>query len=146
MRPPLCETQFSSADCAEGSLKYARCVCFLASGLRLMIVLPPSSMMLPAWHIGPVPPPHSSVMMIFLPSLLNPAVCRPWKLLVSVRADRRTGFSGVEILTMLEWLERAAAGRRIAGSAVTSWQFRGPVLTGMPPGLAAPPGAGARGG
>jgi hypothetical protein len=41
------------ADCAAGSLKYARCVCFLASGLSEMIVLPPSSMMLPAWHIGP---------------------------------------------------------------------------------------------
>ena len=76
MMPPLCATQFSSADCADGSLKYARCVCcFLAS--REMTVLPPSSIMLEAWHIGPVPPPHSSVWMSFLPSLLNAAVWRP---------------------------------------------------------------------
>src|ERR1043166_1191723 len=115
MRPPLCDTQFSCADCADGSLKYACCVSFLLSLLATTIVLPPSSMMLPAWHIGPVPPPHSSVQSVFLPSLLNPAVCRPWKLLVSVRADSRTGFSGFEISTMMEWLEHAAASRCIAG-------------------------------
>src|SRR6188768_4102649 len=129
MRPPLCETQFSCADCAVGSLKYARCVSFLLSGLEVTIVLPPSSMMLPAWHIGPVPPPHSSVQRVFLPSLLNPAVCRLWKLLVSVKADSRTGFSGFEISTMIAWLEQAAASRCIAGYAVTSWQLRGPVFS-----------------
>src|SRR5437762_927049 len=90
-----------------------------------MMVLPPSSMMLPAWHIGPVPPPHSSVQRVFLPSLLNPAVWRPWKLLVSVSADSRTGFSGLEMSTMMAWLEQAAASRWKAGYAVTSWQFRG---------------------
>ncbi len=92
--------------------------------------------MLPAWHIGPVPPPHSSVQRVFLPSLLNPAVCRPWKLLVSVRADSRTGFSGFEISTMMAWLEHAAASRCIAGYAVTSWQLRGPVCTGRAPSVA----------
>src|SRR5437899_7357743 len=98
-------------------------------------------MMLPAWHIGPVPPPHSSVQRVFLPSLLNPAVCRPWKLLVSVMADSRTGFSGFEISTMMEWLEQAAASRWSAGYAVTSWQLRGPVRTGTATGFAESAGA-----
>src|SRR5437764_574506 len=98
-------------------------------------------MMLPAWHIGPVPPPHSSVQRVFLPSLLNPAVWRPWKLLVSVRADSRTGFSGFEISTMMAWVEQAAASRWKAGYAVTSWQLRGPVFTGMPTGAAESAGA-----
>src|SRR5262245_57147735 len=106
-----------------------------------MIVLPPSSMMLPAWHIGPVPPPHSSVQSVFLPSLLKPAVCRPWKLLLSVREDSRTGFSGFEMSTMMAWLEHAAASRWNAGYAVTSWQLRGPVFDGMPAGAAEAPGA-----
>src|SRR5512146_3453822 len=98
-------------------------------------------MMEPAWHIGPVPPPHSSVQRVFLAWLLNPAVCRPWKLLVSVMADKRTGFSGFEISTIMAWLEHAAASRWYAGYAVTSWQLRGPVFTGMPTGAAESPGA-----
>src|SRR5262245_65224844 len=93
-------------------------------------------MMLPAWHIGPVPPPHSSVQSVFLPSLLNPAVCRPWKLLVSVRADSRTGFSGLEMSTMMAWLEQAAASKWNAGYEVTSWQLRGPVCNGTATGFA----------
>src|SRR6476646_4506696 len=83
--------------------------------------------MLDAWHIGPVPPPHSSVWMTFFPSLLNAAVCRPWKLFVSVSASRRTGFSGVEVSIIMESVEQEAASRFIAGYAVTSWQLRGPV-------------------
>src|SRR5262249_42765587 len=114
---------------------------FLLSGLAMTIVLPPSSMMLPAWHIGPVPPPHSSVQMVFLPSLLNPAVCRLWKLLVSVMADSRTGFSGFEMSTMMAWLEHAAASRWNAGYAVTSWQLRGAVFSLMATGFAESPGA-----
>src|SRR5688500_10445707 len=50
MIPPLCDTQFSSADCADGNLKYAFCDCFFFAS-REMIVLPPSSIMLDAWHI-----------------------------------------------------------------------------------------------
>src|SRR5262245_34538386 len=92
-------------------------------------------MMLPAWHIGPVPPPHSSVHSVFLPSLLKPAVCRPWTLFVSVMADSRTGLSGFEMSTMMAWLEQAAASRWNAGYAVTSWQFRGPVCSGSGAGL-----------
>src|ERR1700712_4089655 len=101
-------------------------------------------MMLLAWHIGPVPPPHSSVQMLFLPSLLKPAVCRPWKLLVSVRVDSRTGFSGFEMSTRMPWLEQAAASRCIAGYAVTSWQLRGPGYIDAAAGASAP-AAGARG-
>ena len=52
------------------------------------------------------------------------------EMLVSVRAESRTGFSGFEMSTMMEWLEHAAASRCIAGYAVTSWQLRGPVCTG----------------
>src|SRR4026208_1728657 len=83
--------------------------------------------MLDAWHIGPVPPPDSSVWMSFFPSLLNAAVCRPWKLFVSVSASRRTGFSGLEMSTTMECVEHDAASRCISGYAVTSWQLRGPV-------------------
>ena len=107
-------------------------------------MLPPSSIMLDAWHIGPVPPPHSSVWISFLPSLLKAAVCRPWKLFVSVSASSRTGFSGFVMSTRMECVEQAAASRFSAGYAVTSWQLRGPVCAGIPTGaaaLAASPGA-----
>ena len=57
------------------------------------IVFPPISIMLVAWHIGWVPPPHSSVNTTLEPSLLNTAVCQSEKL-VSARASIRTGFSG----------------------------------------------------
>ena len=88
--PPLCDTQFSCAACAVGILKYACCVYFrFASMVR--IVLPPISIIDVFWHIGPVPPPHSSVNTTFLPSLLNTAVCQSEKF-VSARASRRTGF------------------------------------------------------
>jgi len=84
------------------------------------MVLPPSSIMLDFWHIGPVPPPHSSVWISFLPSLLNAAVWRPWKLFVSVSASRRIGFSGFEISTRIECVEHEARSRFIDGYAVTS--------------------------
>src|SRR5471032_2909559 len=127
MRPPLWATQFSSADWAAGSLKYERCVTFLLSALSVRIVLPPISIIELAWHIGDVPPPHSLVTMSFLPSLLNPAVCRPWKLLVSDSAAIRNGFSGFEISTRMPYALHAARRRCFSGYAVTSWQLRGPV-------------------
>src|SRR6476660_1010162 len=96
-RPPLCDTQFSCAVCADGGLKYECCVNFL-SLLIVNVVLPPISSMLVAWHIGPVPPPHSSVNTTFEPSLLNTAVCQSEKL-VSDAAARRTGFSGFDTST-----------------------------------------------
>ena len=51
-----------------------------------------------AWHLGDVPPPHSSVNTTFLPSLLNTAVCQSENI-VSATASRRTGFSGLEMST-----------------------------------------------
>ena len=42
--------------------------------------MPPISIIVLAWHIGDVPPPHSSVKTTFLPSLLNTAVCQSEKL------------------------------------------------------------------
>jgi hypothetical protein len=51
-----------------------------------------------AWHIGDVPPPHSSVNTTFLPSLLKTAVCQSEKF-VSAFASRRTGFSGFDTST-----------------------------------------------
>ncbi len=61
-------------------------------------MLPPISIMLDAWHIGDVPPPHSSVNTTFEPSLLNTAVCHSEKF-VSACAASRTGFSGFEMST-----------------------------------------------
>src|SRR6185436_14382398 len=95
--PPLCETQFSSAVCAVGILKYACCVYFPFASIE-RIVLPPISIIELAWHIGDVPPPHSSVNTTFLPSLLKTAVCHSEKF-VSDLASRRTGFSGLETST-----------------------------------------------
>src|SRR3954469_1120444 len=97
MRPPLCDTQFSCADCAVGILKYACCVSFLL-GLIVRMVLPPISIMLVAWQFGDVPPPHSSVNTTFEPSLLNTAVCHSEKF-VSALASTRTGNSGFEMST-----------------------------------------------
>src|SRR5947208_9403300 len=106
--------------------------------------------MLSFWHIGLVPPPHSLVTMSFLPSLLNAAVCRPWKLLVSLMAVSRTGFSGFEISTRMPELLHAPNRRFISGYDVTSWQLRGPVGSGggafgSAPGPPRPPAGGAPG-
>ena len=62
------------------------------------IVLPPISIIELAWHIGDVPPPHSSVNTTFLPSLLKTAVCHSEKF-VSDFASSRTGFSGLDMST-----------------------------------------------
>src|SRR6185503_1913933 len=97
IRPPLCDTQFSCALCTDGILKYACCVYFFALS-TVMMVLPPISIIELAWHIGDVPPPHSSVNTTFLPSLLNTAVCHNEKL-VSVFASSRTAFAGLETST-----------------------------------------------
>src|SRR5688500_2150129 len=97
--PPLCDTQFSSAVCTVGILKYECCLyCRFASMER--IVFPPISIIELDWHLGDVPPPHSSVNTTFLPSLLKTAVCQSEKL-VSALAARRTGFSGLEMATRI---------------------------------------------
>src|SRR6185503_3203138 len=117
------------------------------SGLIVKIVLPPISIMLSFWHIGLVPPPHSLVTMSFLPSLLNAAVCRPWKLLVSLMAAIRTGFSGFEISTRMPELLHAPNRRCNSGYDVTRWPLRGPVGSGAGVGGAfgSAPGRGPRG-
>ena len=94
---PLCDTQFSCADCADGILKYACCVSFLSVPI-VRIVLPPISIMLVAWQFGDVPPPHSSVNTTFEPSFENTAVCQSEKF-VSALASSRTGHSGSETST-----------------------------------------------
>src|SRR5262245_55097428 len=93
--------------------------------------------MLSFWHIGLVPPPHSLVTMSFEPSLLNAAVCRPWKLLSSRTELIRTGFSGFEISTRMPALPHAPKSRFSSGYDVTSWQLRGPVGSGGGVGAAA---------
>src|SRR5687768_11426879 len=101
--------------------------------------------MLSRWHIGPVPPPHSLVTTSFEPSLLNAAVCRPWKLLVSRMWAIRTGFSGFEISTRMPELPHAPNRRFSSGYDVTSWQLPGPVGSGRGGGGAAVSGRGAGG-
>jgi hypothetical protein len=68
--------------------------------------------------------------MSFLPSLLNAAVCRPWKLFVSLIDVIRFGFSGFEISTRMPALLQAPKRRFNSGYAVTSWQLLGPVSSG----------------
>src|SRR5262245_5412434 len=104
--------------------------------------------MLSFWHIGLVPPPHSLVTMSFEPSLLNAAVCRPWKLLSSLTAAIRTGFSGFDMSTRIPELLHAPNRRCSSGYDVTSWQLRGPVASGRGAFGSAPgaPGRGARAG
>ena len=65
-------------------------------------------LLLLAWHIGPVPPPHSSVKTTFLPSLLNTAVCHPWKYARRSAKVRDWWYRGHRI------------GRQPTGSAYTS--------------------------
>jgi hypothetical protein len=91
----------------------------------LSVVLPPISSGCCFWQLGEVPPPHSSVKTIFLPSLLNTAVCHSEKF-VSAAAAMRFGFSGFEMSTSRPWLAQAPASSPISGYAVTSWQLRGP--------------------
>src|SRR5262245_31928214 len=105
------------------------------------MVLPPISIMLSFWHMGPVPPPHSLVTMSFEPSLLNAAVCRPWKLLSSRTEEIRTGFSGFEISTRMPALPQAPNRRFSSGYDVTSWQLLGPVRSGGGAGAGAAAGA-----
>src|SRR5688572_20186175 len=95
--PPLCDTQFSSAVCAVLILKYECCLYFFFLSMD-RIVLPPISIIELAWHMGDVPPPHSSENTTFLPSLLKTAVCQREKF-VSDFASSRTGFSGFEMST-----------------------------------------------
>src|SRR6185295_19584870 len=99
--------------CALGSLKYPFCVYFLSAPMT-SVVFPPCCIMLVAWHIGPVPPPHSSVNTTFLPSLLKTAVCQRENV-VSDTPSRRMGFSGFVMSTRSPYDPHAPASRFISG-------------------------------
>src|SRR5678815_337308 len=77
-RLPLCATQFSLAVCHAGILKYPPNFIRRLSPVPWMsnTALPPHMGGCVDWHIGCVPPPHSSENSSLVPSLLNVAECQ----------------------------------------------------------------------
>ena len=67
-----------------------------------------------------VPPPHSSVKMTLVPSLLNVAECQ-YEKFGSATASSRTGFTGSEMSSRMPLPWHAPAARPISGYAVMSW-------------------------
>ncbi|PYR73990.1 MAG: hypothetical protein DMF86_19280 [Acidobacteria bacterium] len=66
-----------------------------------------------------MPPPHSSVKITLVPSLLNVAECQYAKFL-SVTWSRRTGWTGSEISSRMPLPEHAPAASPISGNTVMS--------------------------
>src|SRR5688572_19233249 len=73
-------------------------------------------------HRGRVPPPHSSVKITFVPSLLNVAECQNAKFL-SDTSWMRTGFIGSEMSRRIPLPEQAPAARPTSGKTVMSWHL-----------------------
>ena len=67
-----------------------------------------------------MPPPHSSVKITLVPSLLNVAECQ-YEKFGSATASIRTGFTGSEMSTRRPLPWHAPARSPISGNAVTSW-------------------------
>src|SRR4029453_15141490 len=79
MSDPLCATQFSCSVCGAGILKYPLNCSFLLTMSK--IASAPHDGGSEARHRGRVPPPHSSVKITLVPSLLNVAECQKAKFL-----------------------------------------------------------------
>src|SRR5256885_327940 len=72
---------------------------------------------------GCVPPPHSSVKITLVPSLLNEAECQYAKL-GSTTSSTRTGWTGSLMSNRMPFPEQAPAASPTAGYAVMSWHAR----------------------
>ncbi len=83
-----------------------------------------------------MPPPHSSVKMTLVPSLLNVAECQYAKF-GSITASMRTGLAGSLMSIRMPLPSHAPAASPISGYAVMSWQ----ASVGTGPSAALPAGA-----
>jgi hypothetical protein len=120
MMDPLCATQFSVLRLRRRHLVVAA-EHQLPSTMSKM-ALAPHSIGSVARQRGRVPPPHSSVKTIFVPSLLNVAECQYAKLL-STTASSRFGFTGSLMSSRMPLPEHAPAASPTSGYTVMSWHW-----------------------
>ena len=75
-----------------------------------------------ARHLARPPPPHSSVKITFVPSLLKVAECQYAKP-TSVTTSSLSGLYGSEISNKIPFPEQAPAARLADGNTVMSWHW-----------------------
>ena len=115
---PLCATQFSCSVCARRHLVVAREAQLAIDDVEDRVGAPVGRSV--ARQRGRVPPPHSSVKITFVPSLLNVAECQYAKFW-SAAWSSRDGCTGSEMSSRIPFPAQAPAASPASGNTVMSW-------------------------